>query len=216
MPQNVIWKIWTSPYTNTQHTYKFYKGGYLHMSTISGPPTYWQSAWTLKADDNPDKMIFPLETGPVFKGVLHDPATSPKFITHAADSSLAEISTPDLLSALGITEGSYTPTLTNVTNLDASTAYQCWYFKVGSKVTFWGKVDVDPTASAATELGISLPVASGFANPQDLVCTVGSGFSMAVQITADVANGRAKLSFAAPSTSNFTIYFHGSYHITPP
>jgi uncharacterized membrane protein len=84
------------------------------------------------------------------------------------------------------------------------------------EVTFWGKVDVDPTASAATELGISLPVASGFANPQDLVCTVGSGFSMAVQITADVANGRAKLSFAAPSTSNFTIYFHGSYHITPP
>jgi hypothetical protein len=33
-----------------QHTYKFYKAGYVHMSTVSGPPTYWQSTWGLTPD----------------------------------------------------------------------------------------------------------------------------------------------------------------------
>ena len=56
--------------------------------------------------------------------------------------------------------GSYTPTLTGVTNVAASTAYACQWMRVRDVVTVSGKVDVDPTVVGSTKLGISLPIAS--------------------------------------------------------
>jgi hypothetical protein len=100
MPKNTIWKIWTSPYTNVQHTYKFYKPGYLHMSTVSGPPTYYQSAWQLTADDNSD--VLNIHEGGAFElnKIPTEPSTSPVIITHGADSVLKQITLANLKAAL--------------------------------------------------------------------------------------------------------------------
>lgn len=111
--------------------------------------------------------------------------------------------------------GTYTPTLTNVTNLTSSTAYQCQYLRVGATVTVSGKVDVDATAGAATELGISLPVASNFGAVEDCA---GTGCWVAVQesaaIKADTTNDRAAMVWlAVDTTAGREVYFSFSYQV---
>src|SRR5574341_1241568 len=100
--------------------------------------------------------------------------------------------------------GVYTPTLTNVANLAASTAYECQWMRVGELVTVSGKADVDPTAAASTQLGISLPIPSNFGAAED--CG-GVAFSPAVAnqgaaILADATNNRAQMEWIAVDLSN--------------
>lgn len=64
--------------------------------------------------------------------------------------------------------GTYTPTLTNVLNISSSTAFRANYSRVGNIVTVSGKASIDITnPSAATILGISLPIASNLTNAQE-------------------------------------------------
>lgn len=127
-------------------------------------------------------------------------------LTSAQHTSLTSLPT--------IAAGTYTPTLTNVTNLDASTAYQAQYIRIGATVTVSGKVDVDPTAAAATELGVSLPVASNFGANEDCA---GVAHQQAAQeggaISADTANDRASLQFLATGTASRTMYFTFTYQV---
>lgn len=142
--------------------------------------------------------------------------------TAAAQTALLDVATAalnGLMSAADkskldlVTSGTYTPTLTNMTNVAASTAYQCQYLRVGSVVTVSGKVDVDPTAAAVTELGISLPIASNFAAFQDC-CGVGSdATSESAAIFADEANNRALMLWVAIVTANHGIAFTFTYEI---
>ncbi len=97
----------------------------------------------------------------------------------------------------GLAASTYTPTLTGVANVAASTAFACQYLRVGSVVTVSGKLDVDPTAGATqTQLGISLPVASNFGAAEQ--CG-GTAFAPTPTysggIYADAANDRAQLDF---------------------
>src|SRR6185369_11101538 len=71
-----------------------------------------------------------------------------------------------------IASGTYTPTLTNGTNVAASTARKCQWIRVGNVVLVSGQLDVDTTSTGASELGISLPIASNLATAFDLA---GSG-----------------------------------------
>lgn len=114
-----------------------------------------------------------------------------------------------------IDSGTYTPSLTNGTNVAASTAYPCQYLRVGNTVTVSGKVAIDATAAAAMELGISLPIASNFAN--DYECA-GIGIAIvtgedAAYIKADAANNRASLNQAKADTSNHDHYFTFTYSV---
>lgn len=109
----------------------------------------------------------------------------------------------------------YTPTLTNTTNIAASTAYSCQYVRVGNFVTVSGRVDVDPTAAGQVVLGISLPVASNFANANELG---GAAASPAVAgqsaaLLADAANDRATMEWIAVDVANRAMYFTFSYRI---
>lgn len=63
--------------------------------------------------------------------------------------------------ATALDYGTYTPTLTNTTNITGSSAYQAQYMRVGNVVTVSGKVDIDPTTTATVaELRMTLPIAS--------------------------------------------------------
>jgi hypothetical protein len=115
--------------------------------------------------------------------------------------------------------GSYTPTLTNTTNIAASASGVVYYLRVGKMVQVYGTVDIDPTAAAPTvsALGISLPIASAFTSLRDASGTaVGQTGSVTYQagiISADAANDRVTLSFNATDTANRTWTFSFMYQI---
>lgn len=111
--------------------------------------------------------------------------------------------------------GTYTPTLFNVANVAASTAYQCQYMRLGSVVTVSGKVDIDPTAAAATQLGISLPVASNLGAQEDCAGTAAAS-GIAGQVAAirgDAANNRAELVYIAVDLTNQPMYFTFTFEV---
>ena len=110
--------------------------------------------------------------------------------------------------------GTYTPTLTNVANIAASTAYACQYIRVGNVVTVSGQVDIDPTAAATyTELDISLPIASAFTATNQLG-GVGTDYVVPCGVAADPANDRASLFFASSAdVTNHSFWFTFTYQI---
>lgn len=111
--------------------------------------------------------------------------------------------------------GVWTPTLFNVTNIAASTAYECQWLRVDSTVTCSGKVDIDVTLGAASELGMSLPIASALANEQNLGGTASSAAaaSLVSAIRADATNDRAAFVFTAVSLTNDSYFFEFTYRI---
>jgi hypothetical protein len=108
--------------------------------------------------------------------------------------------------------GTYTPTLTNTTNVAASTAYQCFYTRSGDLITVSGKVSIDPTATTATALGISLPVASALTSDAQLAGTGSTGVQTAA-INADAANDRANFLFTATDITNQAWFFSFTYRV---
>jgi len=112
-----------------------------------------------------------------------------------------------------IASGTYTPTLTNVTNITASTARKCQYMRVGNVVTVSGSLDITPTLAALTTVGISLPIASNLALATDCAGAGDAlGVSMPASISGDAANDRAQLDTIAVLGAN-TTYFAFSYEI---
>ena len=113
--------------------------------------------------------------------------------------------------------GTYTPVKTNVTNVSGSISYVANYTRVANVVTVFGKIDIQATAAGgtATELALTLPVASNFTLEQDLAGTaaseVGTGYS--ARIKADVTNDRASIVFKAQSTTVDAYSFQFSYVI---
>lgn len=111
----------------------------------------------------------------------------------------------------------YTPSLTNTTNLDASTAFQCQFCQVGRVVIVSGRVDMDPTtAGLDTQLEMSLPIASnigasselgGTACPRDVAGDV-------VSIAGNSAGDTATFRWIAGDTSNRAYRFIFSYLVT--
>ena len=128
----------------------------------------------------------------------------------ASWESFADGSGPTLIA------GVYTPTLTNVTNLSASTAYQCQYMRVSSVVTVSGKIDIDPILTAtSTILGISLPVASNFGAAEDCggVAHASGIFGQGAAILGDTINNRAQLQFISADVTNQPMYFTFTYRV---
>ncbi len=126
------------------------------------------------------------------------------------------VNADDVALTLPTAAGVYTPTLTNTANLDASTAYECQYLRVGGTVSVWGKVSVDPTlAATATQLGISLPIASNFGAEED--CG-GTAFATGIAgqgagIRADAANDRAEMVWVSGDITNQPMYFSFGYQL---
>lgn len=118
-----------------------------------------------------------------------------------------------------VSSGTYTPTLTNTTNVAASTAYVTGYYQIGTTVTIFGKVDIDATlsASTATELQISLVpgLTSNFAAEQDAGGTANSDAvaSLSARIKADATTDRLSVVFKALSLNNDSYSFEASYQI---
>ncbi|HKY81893.1 MAG TPA: hypothetical protein VJM09_10545 [Sphingobium sp.] len=112
--------------------------------------------------------------------------------------------------------GTYTPTLTNVSNVTTSIASPLQYMRVGNTVTVSGKIDIQPTALAtSTQLGISLPIASNFANDYECGGTASAvgGAQEAAGIFADTTNDRAQLQFVSANTAQHRMMLSFTYQL---
>lgn len=117
-------------------------------------------------------------------------------------------------NALTALTGTYTPTLTNTTNIAASTPFVCQWMRVNNVVTVSGKVDIDVTATGNALLGLSLPVASALTLDTQLGGTFTSNAAATPEtgcIFADATNDRASFKFIAVNTANNTFFFSFTY-----
>lgn len=136
------------------------------------------------------------------------------FITQTSGPTRKTISyTSDIPTTAGTT---YTPTLTNVTNVTSSTPHICQYTRIASVVTAFCSVDVTTTLAVATELDISLPVASNFAASTDAngLGQASSAIATNAYIDADTTNDRVRLKFIGLSVGGVgTIFLSFSYSV---
>lgn len=135
--------------------------------------------------------------------------------TLGATTPASAVVTTLSISEGAIIAGTFTPTLTNTTNIAASTVGSCHYMRVGSTVHTSGRLTIDPTATGACLLGISLPVASNLAANSGLAgvanCTLIPGQNGIVE--GDSGNDRASLRFTATDTDNREWFFMFTYTV---
>jgi hypothetical protein len=122
--------------------------------------------------------------------------------------------TADSITSNTIFSGTYTPSLTNTTNIDASTAYTCQYMRVGNVITVSGRVDIDPTATGRIVLGMSLPISSNFTGTSQAGGTFSSIAATTVNagsISSDSTNDRATFDGVVTVTTSTGFSFSFTY-----
>lgn len=113
--------------------------------------------------------------------------------------------------------GTYTPTLTKITNLSGTpNAYQCQWMRVGNTVTVSGRFGAEPTAAnALTELAMSLPIASAISDAQNVGGTAvgirSTPNTEACSIEGDATNDRALIKWESQATSDHDFFFTFTY-----
>lgn len=151
------------------------------------------------------------DQSPPFPGVLDWLSLEERLEAVETLSNLKPVTEEPLIDS-----GTYTPTLTNVANLDASTTRQATWMRVGGTVTVSGQLDIDPTAGATlTSLGISLPIPSAFTTAYQLggtACAIAIAGQCA-GIQADVANARASMQWMSANTTNQIMTYTFQYEL---
>jgi hypothetical protein len=110
--------------------------------------------------------------------------------------------------------GTYTPTLTNVTNVASSTAVTCQYMRVGNVVTVSGQVSITATAgAAATVLDMSLPIASAFTLERQAGGVFSNGGNKYGRVAANATDDRFSFSYNAPDASVAVMFFNVTYQV---
>jgi len=124
------------------------------------------------------------------------------------------------ISASNLASGTYTPTLTNGSNVSSSTAGTGSYIRIGNQVT--GYVDFIATGSSTAlgDIGVSLPIASNFDSSTDVSGSLGiprTGESTTsngvAALNADTTNDRFAVVPSLVSGSPLTYRFHFQYTI---
>ncbi len=116
----------------------------------------------------------------------------------------------------GISATTYTPTLTNTTNVTSSTAKNCTYTRIGNIVTVTGSLGIVTTLAVSTVIEISLPIASNIGALTDLngLGSAASAIATNVVIEGEVTNNTAKVSLIALSVGGSgNIFFTFSYSV---
>ena len=97
-----------------------------------------------------------------------------------------------------IQSGTYTPTLTNTTNITSSTSNaDVRWVRVGNVVKVSGYVNARPTAAGACVLDLSIPIASSLAAATELTGVCHLSTDAGGYIYGDTTNDRATLSFTS-------------------
>jgi hypothetical protein len=136
----------------------------------------------------------------------------------AGTAAITIDSTQNVTVAGGITGtniyNTYTPTLTAITNVAASSANVSGWIRIGNAVLVFAQISVTATAAAAlTVIDLSLPVASALSAATQCVGTgsiLTAGTEVAgVAISANATNDRARATFVSTSNAarTYTLVF---------
>lgn len=111
-----------------------------------------------------------------------------------------------------IASGTYTPALTNVTNVAASTMRQCQWLRVGNVVHVTGYIDIDVTTGANTDtsFNLTLPIASALANSYELAGVASCGPDVP-RIVAEPTSDQASFNYKSNDATNQPLTFAFSY-----
>lgn len=152
----------------------------------------------------------------IFKGPLYLPNLSSSNLN--AGDQYVTIGSDNLVKKYqGPISSTYTPTLTNTTNVAASTAYVTGYMRVGNAITVYGKVAIDPSVVGATELRMSLPVPPGFGNDYEAGGTANcSATGETAAVSAVAGTSTVSVKYTATSATNNTFNFSFTYTYTAP
>lgn len=192
------------------------------------PEWWWMQAWWQRVVEQIEATV-PAVNGTITEAeaaqadatqALADAAAAQGTADGAVvDAAAAQFDATAALAALAALPtfafGTYTPTLTNVTNVAASTAGVCLYLRLGDIVIVCGQASMTPTASgASTVLGISLPIASAFtASTNAGGVTAAAGVQQSGAIEADATNDRAQMRLLSTTTGGFSMFFIFGYRI---
>lgn len=147
-------------------------------------------------------------------------ATSGSTTLTPVDAVTATITLPSVTGTLVTGAfGIYTPTLTNGTNMAASTAQPLQYMRVGNTVTVGGYVGIDTTSAGATDtlMRMSLPIASNFAASTDAggagTAPVGGGANDGWGIYANSATDDVTFNGKSMDTAARNLFFTFVYQV---
>jgi len=123
------------------------------------------------------------------------------------------------VTAANLASGTYTPTLTNGTNVSSSAINKdLFYIRTGNIVMFSVTIDVTPTAVGSTQVDFSLPIASNFSSITDAQATVsfyegvgsvGTNF----KVNSDSTNDRISVVYFTGTTGVISLVITGSYKV---
>lgn len=202
-------------------TVTFPEGGYFH---VTGTVTITDIDWAVAVNGRWAWVIFDTALTLTHSATLLLPGNAniqtaandrALFVQDASDNVIC-LAYQRAASAPAYAGGIYTPGTSGILNVAAITAYACQYSRVGSFVVVSGRIDIDPiTASTATALAITLPVASDFTLTEQLG---GTFVSIGVQgqsggIIADVASNNARFDYTPASAVNQANPFILAYQV---
>lgn len=125
-----------------------------------------------------------------------------------------------IIDTINFDDGSYTPTITNVLNINSTVAGTFQYLRVGYTVTVSGRVSITFTnGSTISRIGIELPIPSPLQNDMECagvaVASGDGGQIHSIAIHGDSANTRAEIYGLSPSPAGFgdAYYVHFTYRI---
>jgi len=127
-------------------------------------------------------------------------------------SDLSSMTPSGVRAMLGLDFGTYTPVISNISNLSPVVASVAQWLRIGNVVTVSGKLVVDAIAAAAASLQMSLPVASNFTAEEQCGGTASTGAETAA-IGADSGTDLAFMDWVAVNTAAVAMRYTFTYQI---
>lgn len=114
-----------------------------------------------------------------------------------------------------VASGTYTPAVTNVVNVSASTPQKAQWMRVGNVVTVSGHVNITAAAAAVTAFRLSLPIATNIATTYELqgVGMANTGVPLGWSISGDAGADAAQLISQTTGVGPHGIHYTYTYEI---
>lgn len=117
-----------------------------------------------------------------------------------------------------VTGGTYTPVITNTTNIDSVTPNGFKFTRIDNIVSVSGLLVIDATSDTTlTEFEVSLPIASNFSNNYELTGSLGinspTNSELVLSILGNTSNDTASITFESFTTSAFNCVVSFSYEV---
>lgn len=119
-----------------------------------------------------------------------------------------------------IVSGFWTPTLTNTTNVTASTSGEFKFTKIAGTTdlyTFSGEVEIDPTTTATlTVLTLTLPVTTAVSATRDVSGTASDDLGTSCRVAGNTSSGLMEIRFTPVDVTNRKFSVVGQFKYIAP